>query len=106
MPCLRGTDPTRSAQFTPLKPSLRSAVGTTPLQQRKSAVIEFHHHALQRGQRRFDLHQVQDDRLVRAEHGSGGDPKEEGISDLPGRAGDRYTNGGVHKFDWDQVVRA
>ena len=43
-----GTLPTSSAQFTPRNPSSRSAVATMPLSSGKRAVLEFHHHAIQR----------------------------------------------------------
>ena len=40
------------------------------------AVGDFHHHAFQRGQRGFDVNQVQNDRLVRPEHRAGRDAKQ------------------------------
>ena len=98
MPALRGTLPTSSAQFTPRKPSSRLAVATTPLSSGKRAVVQFHHHALERRQGRLDFDEVQDDRLVRPEHRAGGDAEQEGITDLAGGAGDGDTNGGsAHK---------
>jgi hypothetical protein len=38
---------------------------------------------------------MQDDRLVRAEHGSGRNPEKQGITNLTGRAGDRNSQGGI-----------
>ena len=51
--------------------------GNHAVQQRKRAIVELHHHAAQRGQRRLDLDQMQDQRLVRAKHRPGGDAKQE-----------------------------
>ena len=102
MPCLRGTAPTSSAQFTPLKPSSRLGGGHDALEQRERAVVELHADALQRGHGLLvgDFDEVQDDRLVRAEHGAGGDAEQEGITDLAGGAGDRDANGcRVHSSD-------
>ena len=66
------------------------------LQQRERAVVEFHHHALERLLRFLvrDLEQLQDDRLVLAEHFAAGDAEQEAIADLAGCAGDCDTNGG------------
>ena len=51
----------------------------------------------ERGQRRLDLDEMQDDRLVRAEHRAGGDAEKEGVTDLAGGAGDGNANGGFHR---------
>ena len=64
MPALRGTEPTRSAQSTPLNPSSREAVATDALEQGEGAVLELHDHPAERRQRRLDLDQVEDDGLV------------------------------------------
>ena len=71
-------------------------MGTIALEQRKGAVIQFHAHAVQRGHGLFigDFDEMQDDRLVRAKRRAGRDAKQEGITDLAGRAGDRHTNRG------------
>ena len=63
--------------------------GHDSLQQGKRAILELHDHAIKGGKRRLDFDQMQDDWLVRAEHGAGGDPKKQGITDLPGCTGDR-----------------
>ena len=67
-------------------------------EQRERAVLELHHHALERGlgllQRQFE--HLQDDRLVLAEHFAGGDAEQQGIADLAGGAGDGNTDGLFH----------
>ena len=63
------------------------------LEQRKRAIVQFHHHAVERGQRGFNFDQMQNDGLVRAEHRAGGDAEQEGITDLAGGAGDCDSNG-------------
>ena len=64
-------------------------------EQREGAVLELHHHALQRLLRLFvgNLEQLQDDRLVLAEHLARCDAKEQGVADLAGSAGDRDAGG-------------
>ena len=91
MPALRGTLPTSNAQLTPRNPSSRSGGRHDALEQRERAILQFHDHALERGQRRLDFDQVQDDGLVRAEHRARGDAKQERITDLAGGAGDSDT---------------
>ena len=66
-------------------------------ERRERAVVEFHHDALQRRQRRCDLEQVQVHRLVGAEQGAGGDAEGEGIADLAGGAGDRNIQRLLHR---------
>ncbi len=68
-----------------------------PMQERKAAVVELHHHAAQRFLRLFvrDLEQLQDDRLILAEHLAARDPEQQGIADLSGSAGDRDSNRGL-----------
>ena len=64
-------------------------------EQREGAVVELHHHALERLLRLLvgDLEQLQDDRLVLAEHLAGRDAKQQGVADLAGGAGDGDANG-------------
>ena len=57
-------------------------------QQREGAVVQLHHDALQRAHGRGDLEQVEDHRLVGAEHGAAGDAEDEGVADLARGAGD------------------
>ena len=67
------------------------------LQQREGAIVELHHHAFQRLERGRDFQQVQDHRLVLAQHVAGGDAEEQGIADLAGGAGHGNMDGGFHQ---------
>ena len=53
-------------------------------QQRERAVFQLHHHALQRGLGLLivQLEQLQDDRLVLAQHFAGSDAEQQGVADL------------------------
>ena len=64
-----------------------------PVEQRVRAVLELHDHAVERLHRRLDLEQAQHDRLVGAEQLAGGDPVDERVADLAGRAGDGDVDG-------------
>jgi hypothetical protein len=44
-----------------------------------------------------DIQQMKNHRLVVAEHGAGGDTKQQGIADLAGGAGDGDANGCFHE---------
>ena len=70
-------------------------------QQRERAVLQLHHHALERGlgllHRQFE--HLQDDRLVLAEHLAGGDAEQQGVADLAGGTGDGNADGGLHGGD-------
>jgi hypothetical protein len=83
-------------------PALRGAAPTSrhdAFEQRERAVIELHHHAAERGQRRLDFDEMQDDGLVRTEHRAGRDAEQEGITDLTGGTGNSDTDGiSAHKF--------
>ena len=70
-----------------------------PREQRKRAVVELHHHALQRLLRFLvgDLQQLQDHRLVGAQHVAVGDAKQKAVADLTGGSGDRNAHGGFHR---------
>ncbi len=65
------------------------------LQQRESAVLQLHRHAAQCLLRSFDrdLQELEDHRLVLAQHLARRDPEQQGVADVAGRAGDRHTNG-------------
>jgi hypothetical protein len=67
------------------------------VQQRERAVVELHHHALQRRQRRRDLQQMQVHGLVIAQQMTRGNAEGEGIADLAGGAGDRHGDGLFHQ---------
>ncbi|CKQ80443.1 Uncharacterised protein [Mycobacterium tuberculosis] len=58
-----------------------------PGQQRESAVVEFHHHTLERLQCRLDLEQPQLDRTVRAQQRAAGQAEQQAVADLAGGAG-------------------
>ena len=64
-------------------------------EQRERAVFELHHHALECLLRFLvgDLEQLQDDRLVLAQHLAGSDTEQQRIADLASGAGDGDTNG-------------
>src|SRR5256886_16061690 len=62
----------------------------------KRAVVQFHHHALQRRERRGDLEQMQVHAPARPEQRARGDTEGEGIADLSGGAGDGNVHGGWH----------
>ncbi len=66
------------------------------VESRKRTVIQFHHDALQPGQRRRDLEEVKVHGLVRAEHLARCDSKCEGVPDLSGGAGDGDVQGWLH----------
>ena len=70
------------------------------LEQRKAAVLQFHHQALQGRHCRRDFNQVQNQGLVLAEHRPRGDAEQEGITDLAGGAGNSNTNRSIHTFFW------
>jgi hypothetical protein len=71
-------------------------------QQREGAVVEFHHHALERLLRLLvrNLEQLQKDRLVLPSISSRRDAEQQRIADLAGGAGDGDTDGRfTHGFD-------
>jgi hypothetical protein len=73
----------------------RVAVRLHAGQQREGAVVDLHHHALQRLLRAFGGHfqQLQDHRLVLAEHFARSDAEQQGIADLAGGAGHGHADG-------------
>ena len=66
--------------------------------QRERAILELHHHALERCLDLVDrqLEELQDHRLIRAEELAAGDAEKEAITDLAGGAGDGNANGRLH----------
>ena len=64
-------------------------------QQREGAVFEFHHHALDGLLGLGQVEQLEDDRLVFAEHFAGGDAEQQAITDLAGGAGDGNAHGAL-----------
>src|SRR5690606_1174110 len=65
-------------------------------EQRERAIFQFHGDAFQRFQCRGDFQQLQDNRLVRAEHGAGGNAEQQGIADLAGGTGNGNAYGSFH----------
>ena len=65
------------------------------LQEREGAVVELHDDALERRKRRRDLEELEDDRLVLAEHLAAGDAEQKAIANLTGGTSDSYANRGL-----------
>ena len=65
-------------------------------QQRERAVVDFHHHALQRFLGFFvgDFQQLQDDWLVFAQHVAVSDTEQQSVTDLTGCTGNSNTHWG------------
>ena len=78
----------------------RLGVGSSahPGEEAERAVLDFHHHALERGLRLVDgkLEQLQDHRLIATEHLTVGDSEQQAVADLTGSAGDRNADGAFH----------
>jgi hypothetical protein len=66
----------------------------------EGAVVELHHHALERFLRLFirNFEQLQNDRLVLSQHLAAGDAKQKAVADLAGGAGDGDAYGGFGHF--------
>jgi len=71
------------------------------VQQRKRAVVELHHHAPERFLRLLvrNLEQLQDHRLILAEHLAAGNAKQQAVADLAGSASDGDANGGFRHHE-------
>ena len=67
-------------------------------ERRKRAIVEFHRQRHATRQRGRDFKQLQDHRLILAEHVAGGDAEQQGIADLAGCAGDGNADGGFHRM--------
>src|SRR5690554_72648 len=65
-------------------------------QQREGAVLQFHHDAFQCVLGLWQVQQLQDDRLVLAQHFATGDAEQQGVTDLTSCAGDSNTYGSFH----------
>jgi hypothetical protein len=67
--------------------------------ERECAVVDLHHGALQLLEhfRHRDFQELQDHRLIGAEHGAVGDAEDERVGDLAGGAGDRHLDGLLHE---------
>jgi hypothetical protein len=66
---------------------------------RERAIIQLHHHTLQRFLCFFvwNFEQLKNDRLVFSQHLARGDTKQQRISDLTGGTSDGHAHGLVHK---------
>ncbi len=71
------------------------------VERRECAVVQLHHHPVERAQRRSDLQQVQVHRLVGAQHLARRHAKGEGITNLTGGTGDRDVHGLLHSGSED-----
>ena len=67
-------------------------------EQRVGAVLQLHHDALGLLDHRRDVRQAQVDLGLGPEHLAGGDPREQGVSHLAGRARDDHPHGGHAGF--------
>ena len=75
---------------------LGSSPISTAAEQRERAVLQLHHHALERLQGRGDLQQPELDRLIRAEQRTARDPEQQAVADLAGGTGDGDLDGCAH----------
>ena len=82
-----------------LERDLRVAGAEHAGEQRKGAILEFHHDAGQRGLRLFErkFEQLQDHRLILPQHFARCDPEDEGVANLAGGAGDGDADGCFHE---------
>ena len=93
MPLVRGRAPTSRARFAPSKIGVRVVADLDPGQRRERAVVELHHDALERLERRGDLQQLQLHRGVLAEQVAARDAEEQAVADLAGGTGDGDLDG-------------
>ena len=78
MPALRGTAADEQRPVHAPKAFVEIRRGHDAFEQRERAVVQFHAHAAERGQGWFrDFDEMQNDRLVRAEHRAGGDAEQQ-----------------------------
>ncbi len=83
-----GTGADQQRQVHAVEDLVRVGADLHPGQQREGAVVEFHHHALERLQRGLDLEQTQLDRAVRAQQRATGQAEQQAVADLAGGTGD------------------
>ncbi|MGC4031093.1 MAG: hypothetical protein QM754_05015 [Tepidisphaeraceae bacterium] len=98
MPGPRGLGADETADIGVTERFFRAARLHDAVQQREGAVVEFHGDALKGFHGFFDRNfkQLEDDRLVRAEHRAFGDAEQQGVTDLAGGARDGDSNGLLH----------
>jgi len=89
-----------------LKAVHRVAVGFNAGQQREGAVFQLHDHALERVLGLFigDFQQLQDHRLILAQHFAGGDAEQQGVTNLACGAGNGNTDGLFAHEELQEVV--
>jgi len=68
------------------------------LQQRKCAIFQLHHYPLDCCHGLRDVEQLQNHRLIFAEHLTAGDAKQQAVADLAGGASHCDSNGGFSHF--------
>ena len=87
---------------------LRVGRSAHPGQQPEGAVLHLHHDAFECGLCLVErkLQQLQDHRLIRAEHLATGDAEQQAVADLTGGAGDGYADGLLHgRGSWRALAR-
>jgi hypothetical protein len=93
---LAGHRPHQQAVVGPVEGQVGVVGGDHPGEQGEGAVVELHADALERPDRLGDLQQLEDDRLVVAEHLAAGDAEHQGVADLAGGARDGDAYGILH----------
>src|SRR5205807_1286114 len=74
-------------------------------QQGKCAIVQLHGHALEGGERVRNFDERKRDRLIRPEHGAGGNSENERVTDLSGRAGNDDFDGRSHVLTKPRITR-
>jgi len=95
MPGPRGLRADQQRDLDVLERDHRVGGGDHAVQERECAVVQLHHHALQRLLRFLvgNLEHLQDHRLVLAEHFAARDPEKQAVADLAGGARHCDANG-------------
>ena len=91
-PSFRGSPPTRMTQSAPSNASSALSVALTSARSGKAQSSSSIMRAVQRGQRRGDLEQLEGHRPIGAEGGPRGDAEQQGIADLAPRSRDSDAN--------------
>jgi hypothetical protein len=78
------------------KPFVQVGGRHNPLHQRERTIFQFHDHPFKCRQHRRNFDQVKFHRLIRTEHGTRGDAKKQGVTDLAGSPGDGHFDGRFH----------
>jgi len=88
----RGTARQQRALLAPAALDGSTARGVRTLDERESRVDKLHAHALQPGRRHGDVEQMQDHRLLWAQHHAAGNHGRQRVANLAGGAGDQNTH--------------